>query len=206
MALRRSAIFFINLVMKKSELRKKYLEKRKLLSDEEIFQKSENIFKNFIEYFKPLPQQKAHIFIPINKFREINTRFFTSYFFSRNIRVFVPKILDTMLISVEIFEDTAFSLNQWGILEPVSNEDSGITDFDYVITPLLYADKNGNRVGYGKGFYDDFFRNISAESKKIGVNYFNPDENIDDVREEDISLDYLVTPTDVLSFFNKGLE
>ena len=192
--------------MKKSDLRKKYLEKRKSLSDIEIFQQSETIFKNFVEYFKPLSLQKVHIFIPIHKFKEINTQLFTDYFFSRNIKVFVPKIADAKLISVEIFKDTEFAVNQWGISEPVSNEDSGITDFDFVITPLLYCDSAGNRVGYGKGFYDGFFENISEKSKKIGVNYFNPDENIDDVREEDIPLDYLVTPTVVLSFFNKGLE
>lgn len=192
--------------MKKSDLRKKYLEKRKSLSDEEIFQHSENIFRNFIEYFKPLAQQKVHIFIAIHKFKEVNTGLFTDYFISRNIKVFVPKIVDTKLISVEIFKDTQFEYNQWNISEPVSSEDSDITDFDFIITPLLYCDGYGNRVGYGKGFYDSFFERVSKASKKIGINYFNPDEIIDDVREEDIPLDYLVTPTDVLSFFNKGLE
>jgi 5-formyltetrahydrofolate cyclo-ligase len=192
--------------MKKSDLRKKYLEKRESLSDEEIFQHSENIFRNFIEYFKPLAQQKVHIFIPSHKFKEVNTGLFTDYFFSRNIKVFVPKIVDTKLIAVEIFADSKFELNNWGISEPVSNEDSGVLDFDYIITPLLYCDKFGNRIGYGKGFYDGFFESVSKESKKIGVNYFNPDENIDDVWEGDIPLDYLVTPIDVLSFFNKGLE
>lgn len=192
--------------MLKAELRKKYMQKRKALSIDEAFLLSEKIFKNFIEYFKPSQNHKIHIFIPIEKFNEIDTRIFIDNFLSQNIRIFVPKIVDTKLISVEIFADSKFELNNWGISEPVSNEDSGVSDFDYIITPLLYCDKFGNRVGYGKGFYDGFFKSISKESKKIGVNYFNPDENIDDVREGDIPLDYLVTPTDVLSFFNKGLE
>lgn len=186
--------------MKKSELRKKYLEKRKSLSDKDIFQLSNGIFKNFIHYFKPFSGQKVHIFIPIEKFKEMNTHIFISYFLSRNIRVFVPKIADERLISVEIFEYSKFELNQWQISEPVSDEDSGILDFDFVITPLLYCDRHGNRVGYGKGFYDGFFETVSEETKKIGVNYFNPDENVDDVWENDIPLDYLVTPTEVLSF------
>jgi 5-formyltetrahydrofolate cyclo-ligase len=85
-------------------------------------------------------------------------------------------------------------------LEPVSNQSSGEKNFDYVITPLLYCDRTGNRVGYGKGFYDGFFESLSQSSKKIGVNYFSPDETIDDIWEYDIALDYLVTPTEVLSF------
>ncbi|REC53043.1 MULTISPECIES: 5-formyltetrahydrofolate cyclo-ligase [Chryseobacterium] len=186
--------------MLKAELRKKYMQKRKALSIDEAFLLSEKIFKNFIEYFKPSQNQKIHIFIPIEKFREVNTQIFVSYFLSRKIRVFVPKIVDTRLISVEIFADSKFELNNWGISEPVSDEDSGILDFDFVITPLLYCDRQGNRVGYGKGFYDGFFETLSEKTKKIGVNYFNPEENIDDVWENDIPLDYLVTPDAVLSF------
>ncbi|QQQ26748.1 5-formyltetrahydrofolate cyclo-ligase [Chryseobacterium indoltheticum] len=190
--------------MKKSEIRKIYLEKRKNLSQDEVFLLSERIFENFINFFKPVSNQKVHIFIPIEKFKEINTQIFIDYFLSRNIKVFVPKIVDTKLISVEIFSDTQFETNNWGISEPVSNEDSEVLDFDFVITPLLYCDFKGNRVGYGKGFYDQFFENISKNSKKIGVNYFNPDDIIDDVWENDIPLDYLVTATDVLSFSVKS--
>lgn len=190
--------------MKKSEIRKQYLEKRKNLLQDETYLLSERIFENFINYFKPVSDQKIHVFIPIEKFKEIKTQIFIDYFLSRNIRVFVPKIVDTKLISVEIFSDTLFEINNWGISEPVSNIDSEVLDFDFVITPLLYCDFKGNRVGYGKGFYDQFFENISKDSKKIGVNYFNPDDMIDDVWENDIPLDYLVTPTDVLSFSSKS--
>lgn len=186
--------------MLKAELRKKYMQKRKALSIDEAFLLSEKIFKNFIEYFKPSQNQKVHIFIPIEKFKEINTQIFIDYFLSQKIRVFIPKIIETKLISVEIFSDTEYELNSWGISEPVSNEYSGVSDFDFVITPLLYCDSKGNRVGYGKGFYDGFFETISEKTKKIGVNYFNPEENIDDVWENDIPLDYLVTPDAVLSF------
>ena len=190
--------------MKKSEIRKIYLEKRKNLSQDEVSFLSEKIFANFVNYFKPISEQKVHIFIPIEKFNEMNTQLFIDYFLSRNIKVYVPKIVDVKLISVEIFSDTPFETNNWGISEPLSNEDSGVLDFDFVITPLLYCDFKGNRVGYGKGFYDEFFSNISKDSKKIGVNYFNPDDMIDDVWENDIPLDYLVTPTEILSFLSKS--
>lgn len=50
-----------------------------------------------------------------------------------------------------------------------------------------------------------FFKASHPIQKKIGVNYFDPDEYIDDVWENDIPLDYLVTPTEVLSFLS-GLE
>lgn len=191
--------------MLKAELRKKYMQKRKALSSDEAFLLSGKIFENFITYFKPHTGQKVHIFVPIEKFNEIDTQIFIQYFLAQNIRVYVPKIVADQLITIEIFEDTLFETNSWGISEPVSNEESGENDFHYIITPLLYCDHKGNRVGYGKGFYDGFFKSVSPEAKKIGVNYFDSDEYIDDAWENDIPLDYLVTPTEVLSFFS-GLE
>ncbi|RNA60711.1 5-formyltetrahydrofolate cyclo-ligase [Chryseobacterium nematophagum] len=191
--------------MLKAELRKIYIQKRKALSSDEALLLSEKIFNNFVDYFSPVEDQKIHIFIPIEKFNEINTSIFITYFLSQNIRVFVPKVIDNKLINIEIFEDTVFESNPWGILEPISNTDSEETHFHYIITPLLYCDSNGNRVGYGKGFYDAFFQDISPESKKVGINYFSPNEMIEDVWENDISLDYLVTPIEVLSFLS-GVE
>lgn len=191
--------------MLKAELRKKYMQQRKALSRDEAFLLSEKIFQHFIHYFKPHAGQKAHIFIPIEKFNEVDTQIFIDYFLAQNIRVYVPKIVADKLINIEIFRDTVFENNSWGISEPVSNEDSGENYFHYVITPLLYCDRKGNRIGYGKGFYDALFESISPDTQKIGVNYFDPEECIDDVWENDIPLDYLVTPTEVLSFVS-GLE
>ncbi|AZA92057.1 Probable 5-formyltetrahydrofolate cyclo-ligase [Chryseobacterium nakagawai] len=191
--------------MLKAELRKQYMQKRKALSRDEAFLLSEKIFQNFITYFKPQSGEKVHIFVPIEKFNEMDTQIFIDYFLAQNIHVYVPKIVEDKLIAIEIFNDIVFETNNWGILEPISNEDSGENDFHYVITPLLYCDPKGNRVGYGKGFYDRLFQSVSPETKKIGVNYFDPDEYIDDVWENDIPLDYLVTATEVLSFLS-GLE
>lgn len=184
----------------KSTLRKKYLELRKEFSKNEVEELSEMIFKNFILQFKPFENQKVHLFLSISKFNEINTNFFINYFFEHKIRVFVPKIVAGKLISIEIFPNTEFSINSWGISEPIGNEDSGEKDFDFVIAPLLYCDHNGNRIGYGKGFYDQFFKEIKSSAKKIGVNFFAPNESISDVSENDVPLDYLVLATEVLSF------
>ncbi|MEF9479795.1 5-formyltetrahydrofolate cyclo-ligase [Chryseobacterium sp. 1B4] len=108
------------------------------------------------------------------------------------------------LINIEISEDTLYEANSWGITEPVSNEDSGENYFHYVITPLLYCDGKGNRVGYGKGFYDGLFQSISPETKKSESIILIP-MNMWMMSGKTIFLDYLVTPTEVLSFLS-GLE
>ncbi|TXF76243.1 5-formyltetrahydrofolate cyclo-ligase [Chryseobacterium sp.] len=186
--------------MNKSEIRKLYLQKRQTFSADEVFALSEQISKNFIQYFKPSSGQKVHCFLSIPEKGEVETNFLLDYFFENKIQVFVPKIVNSEMISVEITRKTTFKKNPWGIPEPESNVAAGISDFDYVITPLLYCDAEGHRVGYGKGFYDDFFTSLNNKCLKTGLNFFEPLEKIDDLREKDIALDYLITPTEVLSF------
>lgn len=184
--------------MTKNELRVLYKQKRKALSDDEVFRFSKGIFNLFIREFKPKSGDKIHLFLTIEKLREINTSFFINYALENEIRVFVPKMKNGKLLSIEIDKNTIFEKNYWGITEPVSNEDSGEKSYDFILTPLLYADEKGNRVGYGKGFYDGFFSEIKS-GIKVGVNFFEPSESIDDVWQKDIPLDYLITPNRVLS-------
>ena len=185
--------------MLKKDLRKIYLEKRMTLSKDEVNFLSEKIFDKFILQFNIIENQKVSIFLPISKFNEINTLEFIKFLWSKKVNVFVPKIIDKDLISVKFTPETILIENSWGILEPLSNQNEE-TVFDYVITPLLYCDSFGNRVGYGKGFYDKFFQTINSDAKKIGVNYFAPTDIIDDISELDVKLDYLITPDEILSF------
>lgn len=185
--------------MIKAELRKLYLEKRKTLSNDEVLILSKKILENFILQFNIIENHSVHVFLPIKKFNEIETKFCVEYFWKRKVNVFVPKIFQNKIISVKLTPETILKENSWRILEPISNENE-CSNFDFVITPLLYCDKKGNRIGYGKGFYDEFFKTINADAKKIGVNYFPPIESIDDVSDFDVKLDYLVTPVETLSF------
>ena len=188
--------------MTKKEIRKKYLEMRKTLSNDEVLSLSERIFNNFLNFFDVKEGQKVHVFISIAKFNEVNTGFFIRHFFKNNIQVFVPKMVGEDIIAVPYNRDTEMKVNSWGIAEPLQNTDAGIKDFDYIITPLVYCDSEGNRVGFGKGFYDGFFSRINPECKKVGVGFYEPNEKIDDVSATDFPLDYLVTPAEVLSFGN----
>ncbi len=172
--------------MTKSEIRKIYTEKRETLSKDEVLSLSEKIFENFLRNFKVSEGNKVHCFLSMLEKNEI--------------RVFVPKIVKGKLVSIEITAETPLIKSSYGILEPESDLDSGEMNYDMVITPLLYCDSKGNRVGYGKGYYDQFFESINTNSIKIGVGLFTPKENVDDFWEKDVPLNYLVTPVEILSF------
>lgn len=192
--------FLIHLKMKKSEIRKVYLQKKESLTDTEVQTLSEKIFENFIAKFNVQESQKIHCFLSIPEKGEVDTSLFLNTFFEDKIRVFVPKIVKAKMISLEITVKTPLIESAWGIKEPAGNEDVGIKDYDFIITPLLYSDQFGNRVGYGKGFYDRFFSEINPNAIKVGVSFFSPKEKIANISAFDVPLDYLVTPTEVLSF------
>ena len=113
-----------NLEMTKRELRSLYLEKRKELSKEEVITASERIFRRFLSNFFVEKNQKIHLFLSIEKFNEVNTLPFIKYLQEKEVRIFVPKMLQGYIISVEILEDTILAKNSWGIMEPISDEDS----------------------------------------------------------------------------------
>ena len=189
----------------KSELRKIYAEKRKSMSSAEVEDLSKSIFKQFLEVFDMSKVKNVHIFLPIKQKNEVSTWEFIEYFWKEGISVFVPKMVQNEIKTIQLKPDTPLKENDWGILEP---EDDFVEDikYDIVITPLLYCDNQGNRVGYGKGFYDMFFSKTDRSALKVGVSFFPPAALISDVSEQDVPLDYLVTPTEVLSFISKSIK
>jgi 5-formyltetrahydrofolate cyclo-ligase len=105
-----------------------------------------------------------------------------------------------VLESVAVSAETKLVFNKWGILEPSGGQAVEPKEIDVVLTPMLAGDKRGFRVGYGKGYYDKFFSLCRPDVLKIGLSYFPPIEEISDVHEFDVKLDYCVTPEEVFSF------
>lgn len=184
--------------MRKADLRKKYLERRLQLTPAQVQGFSEAVTAQFFSAFKPRKSQIIHIFLPMNKFNELNTRLIIDECWSKGMCIFVPRINGNQLESVEFCRDSEIVQHPWGLSEPTGLS-SGV-QFDFVLVPMLYCDPKGQRIGYGKGFYDRFFSSLNYKVPKIGLNMFSPDEIIDDAVATDVAMDYLVTPYEVLSF------
>ena len=70
---------------------------------------------------------------------------------------------------------------------------------EVVFVPLLAYDKSGNRVGFGKGFYDSYLSKLKPEVIKIGLSFYPPEETIQP-QTHDVPLDYCITPEKVFTF------
>ena len=104
---------------------------------------------------------------------------------------------------VDLFVEAAktkFEINKFGIEEPCDNIIFDPKMIEVVFVPLLSFDIEGNRVGYGAGFYDKFLKECDYSILKIGLSFFEPETRIEDTNARDIKLDYCITPQKVFSF------
>ncbi|WP_281238510.1 5-formyltetrahydrofolate cyclo-ligase [Flavobacterium praedii] len=187
--------------MLKKELRAKYKALRNHLSEIEIEEKSLAIANEII---KLLIWEKTyfHIFLPIEEQKEINTEFILHLLAGKDKEIVISKSdFETREMTHFLLTDnTKIKKNKYNIPEPVDGLEVPTTKIDVVFVPLLAFDKKGNRVGYGKGFYDKFLTDCKPETIKIGLSFFAPEELISDVFENDVLLDFCVTPNGVWAF------
>lgn len=187
--------------MKKIELRQKYKELRNLLSEIEIESKSIEIANNLIKT-DIWNNNFYHIFLPIVEKKEVNTEFVLHILQGKDKEILISKS-DFETIEMTHFlltDNTKFIKNQFNIPEPIDGIEVPVHKIEVVFIPLLAFDNNGNRVGYGKGFYDKFLSKCNPKTIKIGLSFFEPEAIFDDCFQTDIQLDYCVTPHQIFKF------
>jgi 5-formyltetrahydrofolate cyclo-ligase len=193
--------------MNKSEIRKIYAEKRKLLSPQDLELRSKVISDNFFKGFDLTGISSAHIFLPITAKREVNTWHIINRFRQEypQIKLLVSKsdLLDGKLENFIFTQSTVLIENTWGIPEPESGDRFSNQEIDLVFVPLLAFDKKGNRVGYGKGYYDKFFLECRSDILKVGLSLEEPARKIN-AELFDVPLTHCITPLAVYNFLNPG--
>lgn len=189
--------------MNKKELRTIYLQKRKELLPAELETLSRAIVRKF-ETLSIKDVQFVHIYYPITGKHEFNSLLLKEHLATKypQLKFVLPKS-DTeehTLTNILWEKDTPLAMNQWGITEPEYGTEIESSLIDMVIVPLLAFDKHGNRLGYGKGFYDRFLSDCRPDVIKAGTSYFEPEDSFAEVDEYDIPLDLCITPQKIWQF------
>lgn len=81
----------------------------------------------------------------------------------------------------------------YGIMQPESTSESDILSLEHVLVPLVAFDGFGNRLGYGKGYYDRFLAQLPKATTKIGLAYSS--QEVDEIPSyvHDVPLDLVIT-------------
>lgn len=188
--------------MDKESLRNAYKTLRKSLTPEEVAVKSEKIANSFFEYLLQKPEIKhIHVFFSIRRFNEVDT--FPLFFKLREMgyTLYTSEVngLKDELDTLSINEVTDFELDSWGIPMPVGARSTEPFSIQMVLIPLLAYDRSGNRLGYGKGYYDKFLSTLGSHVLKVGLSFFPPEDQIPS-DTHDVGLDICITPDQIHRF------
>jgi len=187
--------------MNKRELRIKYKQLRNELSENDLEEKS-LLIANKILNLPIWEKEYFHIFLPIVEKNEVNTEYILHLLSGKDKHIIISRSdFETQKMQHFLLTDsTKIRKNEYNIPEPVDGIEVPNSKIEVVFLPLLAFDENGNRVGYGKGFYDKFLSDCKPETIKVGLSFFRAERVIDDVFESDVRLDYCVTPEMIYTF------
>lgn len=145
-----------------------------------------------------------HVYRAIHRYNEPDIADFITW-----VKVNQPRIhvvvsrsnpLDSSMTHYIWDGETRFEINKWGILEPIGGKPVGDRLLDVVLVPMLVADGKGNRIGYGKGFYDRFLAQCRPDVRTVGISYFDTLDETIEAGYWDVPLTSIVTPGGFYSF------
>ena len=175
----------------KEAIRKKYL----LLRKKKYFKVNSRFFFPLIRIIKDkFKNRKINISIYYPSFYEVDVLKAIDLENSKKINFLLPIIEQNNSMNFYKWKknDVLF-INRFGLLEP---QKSSKKIPDIVLLPLIAFDKNKNRIGYGKGFFDKYLNRFIRNYKKIltvGIAFsFQKHHNLP-ANDKDYKLDYVIT-------------
>lgn len=181
----------------KIRLREEFKAKRLAISKNEVQKRSKLIIEELLTLPEFFRADVIHTYIS-SKNNEADTHDLIRLLLKQKKRVVVPisdKATKTMKHS-ELFSLSELVGGAYGILEPRMYRPVPAADLQVVIVPALAVDRNGNRLGFGAGFYDRFLHDINLPSIALAYDF----QVIDSVPHEstDVPVSYIVTDNEII--------
>lgn len=88
----------------------------------------------------------------------------------------------------------------FGVLEPPEKEEIVLAEIDVVVVPGVAFDRNGYRMGYGGGYYDNFLPKLRPDTKKIAVAFNMQIRDLVPIELHDVKMDMIITEQKVYTF------
>lgn len=174
----------------KNELRRLAKEKRKTLDMKIISEKILQVFLNS-EYFTNY--KNIAIYYPCKN--ELDLRKLLTF---NNKNFYLPKTNQNSEISFHKYDKNCkLEPDIYGILSPLTPPIQE-NKIDLYVIPALLVDKNGYRIGYGKGCYDCYFNKNAINAIKV---VFIPEELLIDkipYENHDTRVDVIITQSQII--------
>lgn len=181
--------------MNKDELRKIIRKKRESLDLTFIKEASKKIFEKLIKEESFLKAKNILSYMDFKN--EVMTNEINKFIEENKKTLILPRVInrDKMIV---IKNNGLFSKSPFGNMEPLGEE--FLEEIELIIVPGIVFDKFGNRIGFGRGYYDRFFTNYES-AKKIAIAF-----EIQVIEEKivtetfDKKVDMLITENNIYNF------
>ena len=186
----------------KAIIRSRIAKQRDSLTEKEALEKSALIAEKALGLQEL--QNARNIACYLSFRNEAETRPLMESLWSSGKSVFVPVVSGKRneLQWAKMEANSILSKNRFGIPEPKTAEFADPQSIDAFIVPGIAFDESGNRLGWGKGYYDKFFAQHPTRGTKIGLAYdFQVLEEIP-CDERDQKMDWVLTEKRVLGRFS----
>lgn len=178
--------------MEKSDIRRKIRNMRTMLLENEKNDAAEQVFALLEKTAAFMLADKILMYHSLPD--ELPTHSFLNKWKDRK-RFYLPRV-NGVNLDILPYDETRLELGSFHIEEPTGNDTLDPAEIELVVVPAVAYDRNGNRLGRGKGFYDRLL--ATTKATKVGVGY--EFQIVDEIPAEqhDVPMDMIVTQQTVI--------
>jgi len=191
----------------KKELRKNVLAYRDALSEQERCEKSIQIVEKVYDLDSFKKSNKLLLYQPMKSEVDITEIFEWAQRCGKDI--YVPRVIGKEMEFYLVDETTEFEVSAFGIREPKPELTKMFVptpeDYIFVLMPGVAFDAEGNRIGYGGGYYDKYLQRLADGDLRedictVAVAYDCQIVELGKIEKEphDMRVDYIVTESKLL--------
>jgi 5-formyltetrahydrofolate cyclo-ligase len=189
--------------MNKKELRDWLRKRRQSLSEAEWQERNDGLLALLHAEILSIAPKYIHFFLPLAHHKEPDIRPLIPLL-PHTIQWMIPAIHPASKSMSHYFyhPDMPMLPNAYGISEPDDTAtEANPALVDLVLVPMLGFDLQGQRIGFGGGYYDRFLStSCNPQAKKIGLSLLPPVVGLSFAESHDVPLDAVVTPYQVYRF------
>lgn len=160
------------IIKEKNKIRTLFKSIRSNLNSDFVEKKSAIIYRKFLRIVNLNKFDSICVYIDFNN--EVSTKSIINYAIKNNIKVSIPYIIDEYKMKLKYIKDYDKDINRntkFGNGEPFDYcKDSSIKEISMFIIPALAFDECCNRLGFGKGYYDNILK-LNKKALRIGLAY-----------------------------------
>ncbi len=186
--------------MQKTKLRKEVLRLRDDMSELDVELKSKSIVDKIKELDDYKNAENVFSYFPFGS--EVDVKNLIIDCLNNNKNVYLPKIIsleegDMRFIKISSLDDV--SVGCMNIMEPLENDFEVLFNNSFMIMPGVAFDRNFNRIGYGKGFYDRYLDSHKIDCKcAVAYDIQVLNNTFIDADEYDKKMDFIITENCIL--------